>query len=757
MKEQSEKNNQASENINVSLSKSSVPTDLSKYPRVKIEDEGGTEGDKRDKIPEEKISKDEKKRHQDTISLSLSKSGVPTNFSKYPTVVVEREEKKDQSPFDSTIELPHPNRSRSLGKNKHQSTSDSTIEAPRQKESKLKEHQIGQKPPTTKPTDGTIEDNSNETVQLKKELKVALRKSHKALDISKYPKVIVTDENDEGESSPKPDSRPDKKNLTLKKKPMKGQTKIAELGANSGGNEINETVRLKKGLRVALRKSARALDLSQYPKVSVDDDKNVDRSEPKSESTDKPKVKFADHVARDTTAHGNDTVELMKNLKLSLSRSAAAIDLGKYPKVPVDAPNQATPSDTDQQEHPIAKKSTESNLQTGPQEPTAKKEEKKEKTAQEKLEEKGKEGQTLFTKEKLQEKAKTPTKVETEIGKKGKEDKKEGSPQEPPKKPGMIKKPKQILTPTNITPIPKIMDPTRRRDNATVKFGAPASPFASVEEPKTDDAGEPSSDTVVLKVIKEKKKKLAGILSASQTIRLRPPSVGGLKPGSSDAPETEAAISRKTLKLKTPGSTVENEQAAPETVERRVLKLKPGVPTAKKAPQMDLSEGEKTTVRKSTSARERPSAPTAKATLKIKVPSANAGVESPKSANQGQTKQSLKIKTPGKPSPAPIPVSQGTEPAVKTGKMPIPLTKGTTSGKTLKLKAVPRAETTQQVMPPPTGTQAGKVQPQQQTVPRSSDSLKVETDIFYTISAAASLVTVGAIIYLMVSQFTALF
>jgi len=73
------------------------------------------------------------------------------------------------------------------------------------------------------------------------------------------------------------------------------------------------------------------------------------------------------------------------------------------------------------------------------------------------------------------------------------------------------------------TAIPGIIDPSKMRDTES-------------QAPKKDGI---SSDTVVLKVVKEKKKKLAGILSASQTIRLRPPGSEGSDDAPAAAPEKD--------------------------------------------------------------------------------------------------------------------------------------------------------------------------------------------------------------------------
>ena len=69
-----------------------------------------------------------------------------------------------------------------------------------------------------------------------------------------------------------------------------------------------------------------------------------------------------------------------------------------------------------------------------------------------------------------------------------------------------------------------VLDPMTLRDSDTSKLKK-IKPKSSTQTISLDS--ENISDTVHLKVIKEKKKQLAGILTASQTIRLRPPSDSG--------------------------------------------------------------------------------------------------------------------------------------------------------------------------------------------------------------------------------------
>jgi hypothetical protein len=83
-----------------------------------------------------------------------------------------------------------------------------------------------------------------------------------------------------------------------------------------------------------------------------------------------------------------------------------------------------------------------------------------------------------------------------------------------------------------------VLDPMTLRDSDTSKLKK-IKPKSSTQTISLDSDN--ISDTVHLKVIKEKKKQLAGILTASQTIRLRPPS--------QDSGKTAPPQSAQTLKL----------------------------------------------------------------------------------------------------------------------------------------------------------------------------------------------------------------
>ena len=87
-----------------------------------------------------------------------------------------------------------------------------------------------------------------------------------------------------------------------------------------------------------------------------------------------------------------------------------------------------------------------------------------------------------------------------------------------------------------------VLDPLTLRDSDTSKLKK-IKPKSATQTIDLDS--ENISDTVHLKVIKEKKKQLAGILTASQTIRLRPPS----SPSGSSTPGTQVPQSSQTLKI----------------------------------------------------------------------------------------------------------------------------------------------------------------------------------------------------------------
>ena len=201
------------------MSKSAVPGNLSKYPTVTVARD--------EKSSKDTVSNPEgdaaKKRRKD-IKIALSKSKVPTDLSKYPTVTVPAEGKKSfQSP---DLSNGHP-----------QQTTTAKGPAPRPS-----------KPPTTTTAKNSGGDSINDTVQLKKGLKVALRKSNKALDITKYPKIVVTDD-DSGEISfDSPRTQQESQGDKAVSQTSKSKT-VSEAGNIANDTKSTETVHLKKGLK----------------------------------------------------------------------------------------------------------------------------------------------------------------------------------------------------------------------------------------------------------------------------------------------------------------------------------------------------------------------------------------------------------------------------------------------------------------------------------------------------------------------------
>ena len=151
-----------------------------------------------------------------------------------------------------------------------------------------------------------------------------------------------------------------------------------------------------------------------------------------------------------------------------------------------------------------------------------------------------------------------------------------------------------------------VVDPMTMRDSDTTRLKR--------MKPKGSGGESDVTDTVQLKVVKEKKKKLAGILTASQTIRLRPPSTPGQP---QEAAQT--GDSSKTLKL-SGGNTdnVETTKLAKETASNQTLKLNSSPSesdsgTVKVSPQPQQSAASTLKIKSP--------AATGSGTLKVKAPS----------------------------------------------------------------------------------------------------------------------------------------
>jgi len=133
-----------------------------------------------------------------------------------------------------------------------------------------------------------------------------------------------------------------------------------------------------------------------------------------------------------------------------------------------------------------------------------------------------------------------------------------------------------------------VSDPLSMRDTQTSNLqrvepqDEPDAASTIPATPAADDSEGPGPDTVRLKVIREKKKQLANILTASQTIHLRPTSEGG--PAASDGAEAPPGAggpaapppAKDTLKLNVPGA-VQDEAGGEEedSVHTSTLKIRP--------------------------------------------------------------------------------------------------------------------------------------------------------------------------------------
>jgi hypothetical protein len=130
--------------------------------------------------------------------------------------------------------------------------------------------------------------------------------------------------------------------------------------------------------------------------------------------------------------------------------------------------------------------------------------------------------------------------------------------------------------------LPHEMDPSRRRETDTANLKRIRPGKTSAEGVTT--TGETGTDTIHLRVIKEKKNQLKNILSASQTIRLRPSPAGDAQPG-----KTPTAASAQAAQAAPAAPPAPAPAAAPAgDAQKRTLKIKapsePGTTPAAAAP-----------------------------------------------------------------------------------------------------------------------------------------------------------------------------
>jgi hypothetical protein len=264
-----------------------------------------------------------------------------------------------------------------------------------------------------------------------------------------------------------------------------------------------------------------------------------------------------------------------------------------------------------------------------------------------------------------------------------------------------------------------VLDPLTLRDSDTSKLKR-VKPKSATQTVNLD--AENVTDTVHLKVIKEKKKQLAGILTASQTIRLRPPSSPVQSPA--DGQGAPAPQSNQTLKVSMPpasGGTV----SMPPTGGGSAGTLKINMPA---------SSSESGTIKVS---KPNFAEPSSSGTLKIKGPASSADASSGtlkiKSAASVTTDGSGTLKIKGPASTADETLKITSEDKGGTVK--------------LKAKAAPSAAD----------------QSRSKTATASDEAVVEEIDpksqpgIFMALSSFVALVAVGTIVFLCVNNYMELF
>jgi hypothetical protein len=336
-----------------------------------------------------------------------------------------------------------------------------------------------------------------------------------------------------------------------------------------------------------------------------------------------------------------------------------------------------------------------------------------------------------------------------------------------------IEPPKPIFEMPEKAADSSISDPTSMRDFETtrlerVKPEDAATDSANVTKAHASAGTNPgdeklATETVHLKVIKEKKKQLAGILSASQTIRLRPQASG-----EPDVPPDEPGDGgRKTLKLKAPerGARPASVEAVPAAGDKPPLKLSPQVKKPIAAPPPPASSGG------------------GRATLKIKAPTGPTPVASsaaaPAAGAPGEKKPTLKIKAPS-PATGAVPAAEpscegGRKPTLKikapagaTGQMPASGSDGAVTGeqptpgpgRTLKLKSSPKKPPEAQEPPgvaPAPGADSTGAPPGMQPIAKKKAKAGAQPGVVYTILNVLSIATVGATVYLFITHFNNMF
>ncbi|MEA2013224.1 MAG: hypothetical protein U9O87_09165 [Verrucomicrobiota bacterium] len=300
--------------------------------------------------------------------------------------------------------------------------------------------------------------------------------------------------------------------------------------------------------------------------------------------------------------------------------------------------------------------------------------------------------------------------------------------------------------------IPDIVDPMTVRNTDTSrlkKLTKQQLKRTSLDDEIEEDEGV-SRETVHLKIIKEKKKQLAGILTASQTIRLRPsankkaPSISD--EGSSgdtlkvkDAPRRQQAGSTVKLTPKIdPQATTK--AAAPPSKPSLKLKAKtraPGKGDAGKTVDLGapVPEGEDTKTQKLKLTPK----PTTKDAAQTLAPSPITSDKTLKLKPKGDAKQTVAV-SPG--SDASQTAELAPNPAETSYEAPV---KKTLKLKSKKSKELPKTFQKPQGAPSPTSKAA--------TREDIEDLSGAEPGIFLTVTATAAMVLLGVTMYFILSNY----
>ena len=266
-----------------------------------------------------------------------------------------------------------------------------------------------------------------------------------------------------------------------------------------------------------------------------------------------------------------------------------------------------------------------------------------------------------------------------------------------------------------------VLDPLTLRDSDTSKLKR-VKPKSATQTVNLDS--ENVSDTVHLKVIKEKKKQLAGILTASQTIRLRPPASPQQPPAAGGGPQ-----SSQTLKISPSAPSGSGTVSMPPAGGGSAGTLKINMPAS--SSESGTIKVSKPNFAESSSA----------GTLKIKNPSAvtdsasGSGTLKIKSAAASPASASGTLKLKAAAAPAEETVKIGSD----VGK-----------GGTVKLKA---KSTVNQTAPSP----SKRVDTQEDVAVAVQDDPKAKPGIWMTLSSLVAIAAVGTIVFMCIDNYMELF